>query len=74
VPGQREKQTPAQEVAVPASALVEQGGASYVFVRPVRKKLVYQQKRVLVVRRSQDTAHLRARLTPDEERQSIQIQ
>jgi hypothetical protein len=74
LPGQKqEKPAPAKEVAVPASALVEQGGATYVFAQPDSKKLVYQQKRVLVVRRSQDTAHLRARLTPDEERQGIQI-
>jgi cobalt-zinc-cadmium efflux system membrane fusion protein len=48
------------EVAVPASALVEVGGAWFVFVQPDPKKLVFSARRVVVVRRGHDTAHVRA--------------
>jgi cobalt-zinc-cadmium efflux system membrane fusion protein len=54
----------ASEVAVPASALVETGRASFVFVQPDPKKLVFVPRRVVVVRRGQDTAHVRASATP----------
>jgi len=64
---------PAHEVTVPASALVEQGGAAFVLVQPDPKKLVFEERRLLVVRRGSDVVHLRARLTPEEERQGLQI-
>jgi cobalt-zinc-cadmium efflux system membrane fusion protein len=51
---------PVSEVAVPASALVEEGGATYVFVQPDPRERVYVPVRVEVVRRGKDTAHVRA--------------
>jgi multidrug efflux pump subunit AcrA (membrane-fusion protein) len=51
---------PVNEVAVPASALVEEGGATYVFVQPDARQRVYVPVRVKVVRRGKDTAHVRA--------------
>ncbi len=48
------------EVAVPASALVEEGGATYVFVQPDAGQRVYVPVRVEVVRRGKDTAHVRS--------------
>ena len=48
------------EVVVPASALVEEGGATYVFVQPDARERVYVPVRVEVVRRGKDTAHVRS--------------
>jgi membrane fusion protein, heavy metal efflux system len=50
---------PVSEVAVPASALVEEGGATYVFVQPDARERIYVPVRVEVVRRGRDTAHVR---------------
>ncbi|HZY83561.1 MAG TPA: efflux RND transporter periplasmic adaptor subunit [Gemmataceae bacterium] len=50
---------PASEVSVPASALVEEGGATYVFVQPDARQRVYVPVRVEVVRRGKDTVHVR---------------
>jgi cobalt-zinc-cadmium efflux system membrane fusion protein len=50
---------PTSEVAVPTSALVEEGGATYVFVQPDARERVYVPVRVEVVRRGKDTAHVR---------------
>jgi cobalt-zinc-cadmium efflux system membrane fusion protein len=49
----------ASEVSVPTSALVEEGGATYVFVQPDARQRVYVPVRVEVVRRGKDTAHVR---------------
>jgi cobalt-zinc-cadmium efflux system membrane fusion protein len=51
---------PVREVVVPASALVEEGGATYVFVQPDARERVYVPVRVEVVRRGKDTAHVRS--------------
>jgi cobalt-zinc-cadmium efflux system membrane fusion protein len=51
------------EVSVPASALVEEGGATYVFVQPDARERVYVPLRVEVVRRDKDTAHVRSAVT-----------
>jgi multidrug efflux pump subunit AcrA (membrane-fusion protein) len=55
----------ASEVAVPASALVEEGGATYVFVQPDPRDRVYVPVRVEVVRRDKDTAHVRPAAVKD---------
>jgi cobalt-zinc-cadmium efflux system membrane fusion protein len=60
---------PVVEMVLPASALVEDGRQSYVFVQPDVKKPVYEQRRVLVVRRGQDAVHVRARATGEQEPQ-----
>lgn len=56
----------APEVVLPASALVEQGGQTFVFVQPDPAKAVYRLRRVRVVRRGQDVAHVRGSLKPGE--------
>jgi RNA polymerase sigma factor (sigma-70 family) len=61
------------EVTVPLSALVEQSGVTYVLVQPDLKKPVFEERRVLVVRRGSDVVHLRAVLKPEEERQGFQV-
>jgi RND family efflux transporter MFP subunit len=49
----------ASEVVVPTSALVEEGGATYVFVQPRAGERLYYPLRVELVRRGEDTAHVR---------------
>ncbi len=63
---------PVSEVAVPASAVVEEGRRSFVLVQPDAKQFVYRQRRVLIVRRGHDTVHIRSPLSPAEERQGFQ--
>jgi cobalt-zinc-cadmium efflux system membrane fusion protein len=62
----------ADEVSVPATAVVEEKGQTFVFVQPDAKKPVYEQRRVVVVRRGSDTVHVRTRLTPEEKRGGAQ--
>jgi cobalt-zinc-cadmium efflux system membrane fusion protein len=59
------------EVVLPASALVEDGRHSFVFVQPDPKRFVYEQRRVSVVRRGQDVVHIRSQLTPEQEREGV---
>jgi RNA polymerase sigma factor (sigma-70 family) len=63
---------PVAEVVLPSSALVEEGRQSFVFIQTDAKKFLYEQRRVLVVRRGKDAVHVRARLTPEEDRQGFQ--
>ncbi len=63
---------PSGEMAVPASAVVEEGGKNFVFLQPDPKQLVYRQRRVLVVRRGPEVVHIRSPLSPQEERQGFQ--
>jgi cobalt-zinc-cadmium efflux system membrane fusion protein len=67
------KPQPAAEVAVPASAVVEQGGDHYVFVQPEPGKPTFHRLRVVVVRRGTDEVHLRARPSPKEEQQGLRF-
>jgi cobalt-zinc-cadmium efflux system membrane fusion protein len=60
------------EMVLPSSALVEEGGRTFVFVQSDAKKGLYEQRRVLVVRRGKDTVHVRARLTPEQQRKRFQ--
>jgi cobalt-zinc-cadmium efflux system membrane fusion protein len=60
-----------RNVAIPAAALVEEGGKSFVFVQPDPGLDVYQQRRVLVVRRGHEVVHVRAAPTPQERRQGF---
>jgi RNA polymerase sigma factor (sigma-70 family) len=64
--------SPVEELVLPAAALVEEGGQTFVFVQADAKKLAYEQRRVFVVRRGKDAVHIRARLTPEQERQGFQ--
>ncbi|HKI38151.1 MAG TPA: sigma-70 family RNA polymerase sigma factor [Gemmataceae bacterium] len=63
---------PSGEVTLPAGAIVEEGGQTFVFVQPDAKQFFYEQRRVSVVRRGGDVVHVRARLTPEEKRQGFQ--
>ncbi|MHB1426211.1 MAG: sigma-70 family RNA polymerase sigma factor [Gemmataceae bacterium] len=63
---------PAGELVLPAGAVVEEGRQALVFVQPDAKKFFYEQRRVAVVRRSQDVVHVRSRLTAAQERQGFQ--
>ncbi len=60
------------EVILPATAVVEAEGRTYVFVQPDAKQAVYEQRRVLVMRRGPDVVHIRSRLTPEQEQQGFQ--
>jgi cobalt-zinc-cadmium efflux system membrane fusion protein len=62
----------AGEVVLPAAALVEEGRGAFVFVQPDARQSFYEERRVLVVRRSHDAVHVRSRLTPAQERQGLQ--
>jgi cobalt-zinc-cadmium efflux system membrane fusion protein len=62
----------AGEVVLPAAAVVEEGGQAFVFVQPDARKPFYEERRVLVVRRSHDAVHVGSRLTPAQERQGLQ--
>jgi cobalt-zinc-cadmium efflux system membrane fusion protein len=57
--------------AIPTGALVEEGGQTFVFVQLDPKQDVYQQRRVVVVRRGQDMAHVRIAPTPEQRQQGI---
>jgi cobalt-zinc-cadmium efflux system membrane fusion protein len=52
------------EVAIPAAALVEQGGESFVFVQPDPRVFTFAQRRVAVVRKGRDVVHLRFTAKP----------
>ena len=60
------------EVSLSATAVVEEKGQNFVFVQPDMKKPIYEQRRVMVVRRGHDAVHILARLTPEQERQGYQ--
>jgi RNA polymerase sigma factor (sigma-70 family) len=53
------------ELAVPASALVEEGGKAYVLIQPDPAKLQYSAHRVTIVRRDRDVVHLRPDASSD---------
>jgi cobalt-zinc-cadmium efflux system membrane fusion protein len=59
------------EVAVPTSALVEAGKQVALFVQPDPKDFRYELRRVLVVRRGRDVAHVRSTPGPEETRQGF---
>jgi cobalt-zinc-cadmium efflux system membrane fusion protein len=60
------------EAVLPAAALVEEGGKTFVFVQPDVKKPFFEQRRVLVLRRGGELAHVCARVRPEQERQGYQ--
>jgi cobalt-zinc-cadmium efflux system membrane fusion protein len=60
------------EMVLPASAIVEEGGQTFVFVQPDAKKSFFEQRRVEVVRRGHDAVHIRSRLSAEQERQGLQ--
>jgi RND family efflux transporter MFP subunit len=63
---------PAGEVVLPATAVVEDGRQTFVFVQPDAKKPFYEQRRVSVVRRAQEAVPVRFRLTAAQQRQGFQ--
>jgi cobalt-zinc-cadmium efflux system membrane fusion protein len=58
-----------QELSVPASALVEEGGKAYVLVQSDPDKPQYALRQVSVVRRDRDVVHLLTSLTPAQRKQ-----
>jgi cobalt-zinc-cadmium efflux system membrane fusion protein len=60
------------EVSLPAAALVETGAQSFVLVQPDPARFVFEERRVLLVRRGEDRVHIRSRLTAGQERQGYQ--
>jgi cobalt-zinc-cadmium efflux system membrane fusion protein len=60
------------EVRLPAAAFIEAQGQTLVFVQPDASKSIYEQRRVLVVRRGQEVVHIRATLTPEQKRHGFQ--
>jgi cobalt-zinc-cadmium efflux system membrane fusion protein len=63
---------PMGELVLPAGAVIEEGHHTFVFVQPDVKKLFYELRRVVLVRRGQDVVHIRSRLTSELERQGFQ--
>jgi cobalt-zinc-cadmium efflux system membrane fusion protein len=61
-----ELQPTAHEAVVPASAVVEDGRESIVFVQPDAEQPCYTLRQVSVAWRSQSEVHLRSRLSPEE--------
>ena len=60
------------EVVLPSSALVEEAGRTFVFVQTDAKKMLCEQRRILIVRRGKDAVHVRAGLTAEQQRQGFQ--
>jgi cobalt-zinc-cadmium efflux system membrane fusion protein len=60
------------EVVLPAAAVVEDGGQTFVIIQPDTKKGFYEQRRVSVVRRGQDVVHVHGRLPAEQARQGLQ--
>jgi cobalt-zinc-cadmium efflux system membrane fusion protein len=63
---------PHDEVAIPASALVEQGDEKIVFVQPDEKQFFYARRRVAMTRRAGPTIYVRTRIAPGEEHHGLQ--
>jgi RNA polymerase sigma factor (sigma-70 family) len=61
-----------QELSVPASALVEEGGKTYVLIQPNPKTNEFALRRVSIVRRDRDVAHIVFLLTPSQEAQGVE--
>jgi cobalt-zinc-cadmium efflux system membrane fusion protein len=59
------------EIAVPTSALIEEGGEHLVFVQPDPKILVYELRRVAVVRRGQDIVHVRSGVNWESDKKAL---
>jgi RNA polymerase sigma factor (sigma-70 family) len=57
---------PRDELAIPSSALVDVHGETVIFIQPAPARPVYVQRRVGVIRRSRDIAHVRLVLKPGE--------
>jgi cobalt-zinc-cadmium efflux system membrane fusion protein len=55
-------------VAIPTNALNEVDGESLVFVQPNKERFEYEQRRVVVVRRSRDVTLVRGELSPDDQK------
>ncbi len=63
---------PTPDVAsIPIGALIEDGGASSVFVQPDAKANRFVLRRVAVVWRGQEAAHVRTRLAPEDEAKGL---
>jgi cobalt-zinc-cadmium efflux system membrane fusion protein len=62
---------PPDVVSIPATALVEDGDDSVVFVQPDPKKLVYVMKRVFVVQRFNGQAYVLSKLTDKQKKAGL---
>ena len=62
----------AHEVVVPASAVVEDGRQSIVFVQPNPEEACYSMRQVAVAWRSQNEVHLRSRLGAEDAARGLQ--
>jgi cobalt-zinc-cadmium efflux system membrane fusion protein len=62
----------ADEMSLAATAVVEEKGQSFVFVQPNANKPVFEQRRIVVVRRGHDVVHIRTKLTAEQEKQGFQ--
>lgn len=62
----------ANEMALAASAVVEENGQNFVLVQPDANKPVFEQRRIAVVRRGHDIIHIRTKLTPEQAKQGFQ--
>lgn len=63
---------PTNEMVLSAAALVEEKGQTFVFVQTDPKKPVYEQRRIVIVRRGLDVVHVSTKLTPEQEKQGFQ--
>ena len=63
---------PQDEVALPASALVEQGDEKLVLVQADETQCSYTRRRVAMTRRWGDTIFVRTQVSPDEEHRGLQ--
>ncbi len=62
----------ADEMSLAATAVVEEKSQSFVFVQPDASKPIFEQRRIVVVRRGHDIVHVRNKLTPEQEKQGFQ--
>jgi membrane fusion protein, heavy metal efflux system len=68
-----ELKAPAKVVSVPASALMEDGADSIVFVQPDPAKPEYEERRVAVAMRLREVVYVRGELTDTERKKGLQV-
>jgi len=61
-----------RELAIPASALVEEGAKAYVLVQPDPRKYQFALRPVRIVRRDRDVAHIISSSTPGQQAEGVQ--
>ena len=58
---------PKDELAIPSSALVEEGGRPFIFVQPEAKETTYARQAIAVARRTRATVFVRGEPSPAEQ-------